>query len=189
MTTGKWNNRFTQTKTNEVTQTIYIIAGPNGAGKTTFALQFLPIEGGCLTFINADLIAAGLAPLRPELAAVRAGRLMLEFVNEHAAGGNSFAFETTLAGKGFAKSIPRWRAGGYRVVIYFLSVPTVKHALERVAHRVRQGGHAVPDDVIRRRFVSGLRNFREIYKPLVDGWFLLDNLGKEPRLLESGGLP
>jgi predicted ABC-type ATPase len=101
--------------------------------------------------------------------------------------GESFAFETTLAAKGFAKTIPLWRARGYTVVIYFLALPTVERALDRVARRVRQGGHAVDDDIVRRRFVAGLRNFEQIYKSLVDQWVLLDNSGPEPIIVESGG--
>lgn len=167
---------------------ILILAGPNGAGKTTFAREYLPVEAQCLTFINADLIAAGLSPFRPEQAALRAGRLMLELIDQHVARDESFGFESTLAGRSFARSIPIWRGQGYAVAIYFLALPTVEHALERVAWRVQQGGHAVPEDVVRRRFVASRRNFDEIYKSLVDEWFLLDNLGEEPILMESGGL-
>ena len=112
---------------------IFILAGPNGAGKTTFAREYLPIEAQCLTFINADLIALGLSPFRPEQAALRAGRLMLELIEQHVARGESFAFETTLAGRNFARTIPNWREQGYTVTIFFLALPSVEHALERVA--------------------------------------------------------
>lgn len=101
---------------------IVMIAGPNGAGKTTFAREFLPIEASLPLFINADLIAAGLSPFRPELAAIRAGRLMLEEIDRNAAAGLSFAFETTLAGHTYARRIPEWRAGGYLVKLIFLSL-------------------------------------------------------------------
>ena len=99
---------------------ILIIAGPNGAGKTTFATEFLPNEGDCPTFINADLIAAGLNPFRPERAAVQAGRLMLRMMENYVRRGESFAFETTLSGRGYARMIPKWQAQGYRVRLYFL---------------------------------------------------------------------
>lgn len=168
---------------------ILIIAGPNGAGKTTFALQFLPREADCPTFVNADLIADGLSPFDPARAAVRSGRLMLQLIGEHVARGESFAFETTLAGRNYARSIPRWRTQGYRVTLYFLSLPTVEIALSRVAERVRQGGHDVPEDVVRRRFVSGRENFETLYKPIVDKWLLYDNSGQEPVLLDSGATP
>jgi len=90
---------------------IIILAGPNGAGKTTFAREFLPDEADCPTFVNADLIAAGLSPFNPEVVAMRAGRLMLELIDEHVSRGDSFAFETTLAGKSYARHIPNWQAG------------------------------------------------------------------------------
>jgi predicted ABC-type ATPase len=170
----------------EPSKRIYILAGPNGAGKTTFAREYLPVEARCLTFINADLIALGLSPFRPEQAALRAGRLMLELIEQHVERGESFAFETTLAGRSFARSIPIWREQGYAVTIYYFALPAVEYALERVAIRVQQGGHDVPEDVVRRRFVASHRNFEEIYKPLVDRWLLVDNLGEEPVLIESG---
>lgn len=100
---------------------IVIIAGPNGAGKTTFAGEFLPNEAGCPIFVNADLIAAGLSPFAPELAAFKAGRLMLEAIGEHVARRESFAFETTLAGRTYGRMIPAWRQQGY--VVKLISWP------------------------------------------------------------------
>ena len=98
---------------------ILIIAGPNGAGKTTFATEFLPNEAGCPTFINADLIAAGLNPFQPERSAVRAGRMMLTMIDDYVRRGESFAFETTLSGRGFPRMIPQWQAQGYQILLYF----------------------------------------------------------------------
>jgi predicted ABC-type ATPase len=118
---------------------ILILAGPNGAGKTTFAREFLPAEAECPTFINADLIAAGLSPFHPERAAVRAGRLMLQLIAERTERGESFAFETTLAARNYAKSIPRWRARGYRVKLIFLDLPSPELAIARVSV-LRSGG-------------------------------------------------
>ena len=165
---------------------IIIIAGPNGAGKTTFARQFLPQEANCPIFINADLIAAGLSPFRPDAAAVRAGRILLAEISNKVSQDESFAFESTLSGRGYARSIPRWRSAGYDVKIVFLSLPSPELAIARVAARVAQGGHDVPEDAIRRRFKAGLDNFRRIYRPLVDGWVLYDNSGAQPVLLEWG---
>ena len=165
---------------------IVIIAGPNGAGKTTFAREFLPNEAGCPLFVNADLIAAGLAPFDPERVALRAGRLMLEEIHAHVRKGESFAFETTLSGRHYAQLIPRWRELGYKVKLIFLSLPTPAMAIERVRVRVAQGGHNVPVDVIRRRFFSGRRNFENIYRNLVDAWALYDNAGEKPLLLDEG---
>ncbi|MBF0213798.1 MAG: zeta toxin family protein [Magnetococcales bacterium] len=167
-----------------VEKKIVIIAGPNGAGKTTFAREFLPNEAHCPTFINADLIAAGLSPFAPEQVAGKAGRLMLQAIVGHVAVGRSFAFETTLSGKGYARSIPQWRAKGYHVKLIFLDLPDVETALARVAERVRQGGHDVPEETVRRRFVAGRLNFVGIYRPLVDVWLHFDHSGDRPRLLD-----
>lgn len=165
---------------------IVIIAGPNGAGKTTFAREFLPNEAGCPVFVNADLIAAGIAPFQPESAAFRAGRLMLDEISRHVAEGRSFAFETTLSGRSYAQMIDRWRQEGYQVKLIFLSLTSAEEAIARVAMRVRQGGHNIPTDTIRRRFESGLVNFRETYYRRVDFWQLFDNSGEVPLLLEEG---
>ena len=165
---------------------IVIIAGPNGAGKTTFAREYLPKEVGCPMFVNVDLIAVGLEPFRPELAAIRAGRLMLKEIREHIRRGESFAFETTLSGLTYARLIPQWRKRGYRVKLIFLQLPNVKIAIERVAVRVKQGGHSVPVDVISRRFSSGQKNLRLIYRRIVDAWVVYDNSGEVPKLIEEG---
>jgi len=141
---------------------ILIVAGPNGAGKTTFARQFLPQEGDCPTFVNADLIG------------------------EHFDCRESFAFETTLAGRSYARSIRRWRDAGYRVTLFFLSLSSPEIAISRVAQRVRQGGHDIPEEIIRRRFTAGHENFELLHKPIVTEWFLYDNGGDEPILLEAG---
>jgi predicted ABC-type ATPase len=163
---------------------IIIIAGPNGAGKTTFARSFLPEEAKLTHFINADAIAAGLSAFAPETAAIRAGRLMLAEISHCARRGESFAFETTLSGLNYLRHIKQWRAQGYQVSLYFLSLPNVETAIARVAERVLQGGHNIPAHVIRRRFASGRHNFQQYYKSAVDEWALYDNTGLEPKLLD-----
>lgn len=168
----------------ETSPRVIIIAGPNGAGKTTFAREFLPKEAGLPIFINADLIAAGLSPFNPEVAAIQAGRIMLTEIAEKAAKRASFAFETTLSGHGYARHIVEWRDCGYRVELFFLSLDTPETAISRVKSRVEQGGHNVPEATIRRRFASGLANFHHLYKPLVDAWMLYDNSGNEPIRLD-----
>ena len=165
---------------------IIIIAGPNGAGKTTFAEEFLPHEAGCPLFVNADLIAAGLAPFVPERAAFKAGRLMLEEIFEHVRRRESFALETTLSGRGYARLIPSWQEAGFRVKLIFLRLASPELAIARVRQRVREGGHHVPDQVILRRFVFGLANFHGIYRQLVDEWALYDNSSEALQLLEEG---
>jgi len=163
-----------------------VIAGPNGAGKTTFATEFLPNEADCPNFVNADLIAGGLSPFRADLVGLRAGRLMLGQIHEHARRGESFAFETTLSGLGYARWIPRWQSRGYRVKLFFLHLPNPEAAIARVAQRVVEGGHDVPEPVIRRRFHSGRRNFERVYRGLVDEWAEYDNSGARPLLLSGG---
>ena len=163
---------------------IIIIAGPNGAGKTTFARDFLPAEAQTLRFINADLIAAGLAPFNPESASYTAGRLMLEEIDECVEAGYSFAFETTLSGLVYLKKIALWQARGYQVKLWFLSLPNDDIAISRVAHRVLQGDHNIPENVIRRRFKAGLENFHERYSKVVDSWVFYDSSGMHPKLID-----
>jgi predicted ABC-type ATPase len=166
-------------------QRIIIIAGPNGAGKTTFATEFLPREAECTNFINVDLIASGLSPFQPGRAAIRAGRIVLELIQEHIRRRESFSFETTLSGRGYANSILEWRSLGYRIKLFFLTLKNVEMAIARVQQRVREGGHYLPDDVVRRRFERGLINFNEIYKTIVDEWAMYDNSGKTPALIDE----
>ena len=170
-------------------RTVIIIAGPNGAGKTTFAREFLPNEAGCPQFLNADLIAAGLAPFAPESAALPAARLMLAELERHFQTGQSFAFETTLSGRAYLRHIARWRAAGYRVELIFLRLASADEAVARVAQRVKQGGHHIPEAVIRRRFAAGLDNLSRHYAPAVDAWALYDNSGEEPILLNWSEAP
>lgn len=157
-----------------------LIAGPNGAGKTTFAREFLPLEPDTPRFLNADLIAAGLSPFDPDRAALRAGRLLLTMVDEAVERCESFAVETTLSGVGYARAIPVWKAAGFRVVVVFLRLPSAEMAISRVAERVRQGGHDIPEPVVRRRFEAGWRNFVDVYRPLADRWEVYDNSGSAP---------
>lgn len=165
---------------------IVIIAGPNGAGKTTFAREFLPNEANCPTFINADLIAAGLSPFNPESASVRAGRLMLEEIDEMVRHRKSFAFETTLSGRTYLHKIQQWQAAGYHVKLLFLSLPSADVAVARVAARVAQGGHNIPENIIRRRFDAGLHNFDNLYKQQVNAWMHYDNSESKPRIIAWG---
>lgn len=166
---------------------IIIIAGPNGAGKTTFAEEFLPNEADCPIFVNADLIAAGFAPFDPDRAAIKAGRLMLEEIFEHVRRRDNFAFETTLSGRMYAKHILAWQKQGFVVKLFFLRLASPELAIARVRQRVKAGGHDVPEETIRRRFATGLRNFEEIYRSIVDEWALYDNSWRTPILIEEGG--
>lgn len=165
---------------------IVIIAGPNGAGKTTFAREFLLHEAGCPSFVNADLIAAGLSPFQPEQVAFRAGRLMLAEIKDYVRRRESFAFETTLSGRHYVRMIREWRKMGYRVKLIFLRLASEEIALDRVRIRVAQGGHNIEPEVIRRRFHKGLDNFNELYKGLVTAWVEYDNSGENPEIIDAG---
>jgi predicted ABC-type ATPase len=163
-----------------------VIAGPNGAGKTTFAREYLPRVAGVARFINADLIASGLAPLAPRLAAVAAGRLMLMEMRRLAATRVDFAFESTLSGLGYVRHLKQWKKAGYRIEIVYLRLASPKVALRRVRARVRQGGHDVPQADVVRRFDRGWQNFERFYRALADRWAVYDNSAIAPKLLEIG---
>jgi len=167
-----------------VSKKIIIIAGPNGAGKTTFARSFLPLEADCPRFINADLIAAGISPFSPQTAAIRAGRLMLSEIADCVKRGESFSFETTLSGLSYLGHIRNWRSQGYHVKLFYLTLQNVEMAINRVAERVQQGGHNIPEDVIRRRFKAGWHNFQIHYKNAVDAWSCYNNSDSAPILTD-----
>ncbi len=162
---------------------LYIIAGPNGAGKTTFARKFLPDYVKCLEFINADLIAGGLSPFVPERAAIQAGRIMMEQIRSLSAQRQDFGFETTLSGKTYVKLLKEIKEKGYRIHLFFLWIGNADLAIERIANRVRRGGHGIPENVVRRRFAKGLTNFCNLYRPILDSWFIFDNSKVTPKLV------
>jgi predicted ABC-type ATPase len=163
-----------------------LIAGPNGAGKTTFARRYLPENAGVVHFVNADLIASGMSPLKPEIAAIAAARMVLGQLDRLVADRADFAFETTLSGLTYMHRLKSWKRSGYRIDIVYLKLSSSRLALRRVAARVRQGGHNVPPADVLRRFVRGWENFQRIYRPLADSWAVYNNSGRAPRLLEKG---
>jgi len=165
------------------TPTVHVIAGPNGAGKSTFATHYLPSFAHCREFVNADLIAAGLSPFAPETQSIRAGRLLLTRIKELSDARRDFGFETTLAGRGHARTLEDMKESGYRLQLFFLWLPTADLAVARVANRVRQGGHGVPEETIRRRFDAGLRNLFQCYFVLMDAWWLYDGSRYPPALI------
>jgi predicted ABC-type ATPase len=162
---------------------VIIIAGPNGAGKTTFARNFLPKEAQTYQFINADLIAAGLSPFNPDLAAFKARRIMLSEIEAVSLSGHNFAFETTLSGVHYLTQIKRWQNLGYTVKLWFIKLSTSELAIERVKSRVKQGGHDIPHATILRRFTSGLKNL-EKFKLIVDSWVIFDGDVDIPKLID-----
>lgn len=163
-----------------------IIAGPNGAGKTTFARDYLPSIAKLTHFINADLIAGGISPLRPELAAITAGRLVLRELNRLVEAKAEFAFESTLSGRHYATRIADWKTQGYQIEMIYLRLASPQLALRRIASRVKQGGHNVPRADVVRRFYRGWTNFLDVYRPLADRWAIYENSESKPRLLERG---
>jgi predicted ABC-type ATPase len=169
---------------------VIVIAGPNGAGKSTAAPALLHGLLGLEDFVNADVIARGLSAFHPEGAALQAGRIMLARVRELAAAGRDFAFETTLASRTFAPWIAGLRRDdGYEFHLNYLWVPAPELSIARVANRVREGGHFVPDDDVRRRYQRGLDNFFQLYRPIAEVWRFYDNSQpSEPRLLAEKSL-
>ncbi len=162
---------------------VYIIAGPNGSGKTTFAKSFLPDYVNCTNFVNADLIAQGLAPFEPRAAAIKAGKLVLQQIHEYAKRGVDFAFETTLSGKSYASLLAELKGKGYALHLFFLWIPSPELAIARIKDRVVEGGHNVPAKDVRRRFTRGIDNFFRLYEPLLDSWMLFDNSRAKPILI------
>ena len=161
----------------------YVIAGPNGSGKTTFARMFLPEYAKCQNFVNADLIAQGLAPFEPRAAALKAGKLVLQQIHEYAKRGADFAFETTLSGRAYVRLLAELKAKGYSLHLFFLWVPSPELSIARIKDRVRDGGHNVPAEDVRRRFFRGISNFFNLYDPLFDSWMLFDNSKTKPMLI------
>jgi predicted ABC-type ATPase len=160
-----------------------ILAGPNGAGKSTVARALLRGTLAVNEFVDADVIARGLSAFDPESAALAAGRVMLTRLRELAAQRVSFAFETTLASRTFAPWLRGLKASGYEIYLLYLWLPSAEFARERVADRVRAGGHDIPVETVRRRYQAGARNFFDLYEPLVTSWEVYDSSGLEPRLV------
>ncbi len=157
---------------------LFIISGCNGAGKTTASYTILPEILDCDEFVNADEIAKGLSPFHPESTAIEAGRLMLDRINKLISKGQDFAFETTLATKSYRNFILKAKKNGYHTTLLFFWLRTPDLAVKRVETRVKEGGHNIPEDVIRRRYENGLKNFFGIFESIVDEWIFIDNSGE-----------
>ena len=165
---------------------VVILAGANGAGKSTAAAALLHGAFGVDEFVNADVIARGLSAFDPDRVAIAAGRIMLARLNELAAQRADFAFETTLASRSFAPWLRNLRTSGYDVHLFFLWLSSADLAIARVADRVGMGGHFVPDEVVRRRYLAGIRNFFSLYRPLATTWALYNTSGPEPVRVAEG---
>lgn len=167
---------------------LYIIAGCNGAGKTTASFTILPEILSCREFVNADSIAAGLSPFNPESVAIEAGRLMLCRIQELLAGRGDFAFETTLAARNYVSLVKEAQAAGYKVTLLFMWLHSPATAMQRVADRVADGGHSIPEDVIERRYFRGISNLFTLYMLICDRWMIVDNETITPRPIAEGGM-
>jgi predicted ABC-type ATPase len=165
---------------------VVVIGGPNGAGKTTSAQLLLPEGLAIRQFVNADTIAAGLSAFDPESVAREAGRIMLRRLRELADQRESFAFESTLASRSFATFLRELKATGYSVRVAYIWLRSPDLSVERVAGRVRRGGHFVPEETVRRRYVRGRANFLELYRPLADSWIVCDNSDTGPMPIAVG---
>ncbi len=162
---------------------VVVIGGPNGAGKSTIAKSVLADTVGIDEFVNADTIAQGLSAFDPERAAFLAGRVMRSRLRELAEGRASFAFESTLASRSFAPWLRELTDAGYEVHLIYVSLESPDLAVRRVKVRVKSGGHHVPEEVIRRRFVRSLRNLFDLYVPIAMSWRVFDNSTRSLRLI------
>ena len=165
---------------------LYIISGCNGAGKTTASYTILPEILECKEFVNADEIARGLSPFNPNSTSIEAGKLMLKRIRELLGREESFAIETTLATRSYINLVRQAQSIGYMVTLLFFWLRTPELALQRVAERVRTGGHDIPVSTTRRRYVSGISNLFNLYVPEVDYWMLYDN-SATPRIAVARG--
>ena len=166
---------------------LYIISGPNGAGKTTASYTVLPKILHCKEFVNADEIAKGLSPFNPSGMAIEAGKLMLKRIDELLQKEESFSIETTLSTRSYFKLVETAHKKGYDVTLLYFWLKTPEQAIERVAKRVANGGHDIPQDIIIRRYWGGLQNLFEIYMPIVDTWILVDNSDTPRTIVATGG--
>lgn len=166
---------------------LYIISGCNGAGKTTASYTVLPEILHCREFVNADEIAKGLSPFNPESVAIEAGRLMLKRIDELLEKDETFSIETTLATKSYISLVRKAQAKGYSVKVLFFWLNSPELAMMRVAERVANGGHNIPEEIIRRRYVAGISNLFNLFAKEVDSWVIFDNSENPRKQIASGG--
>jgi predicted ABC-type ATPase len=165
---------------------LYIIAGCNGAGKTTASYTVLPEMLECDEFINADEIAKGLSPFNPEKAAIESGRIMLDKISKLISQKVDFAFETTLATKSYINTIQKAKSFGYDITLVFFWLDSVELAIERVKIRVEEGGHSIPVNVIKRRYLAGLKNLFQLYMSESSYWMIFNNSSLSAELIAEG---
>ncbi|MCR5191871.1 MAG: zeta toxin family protein [Bacteroidales bacterium] len=165
---------------------LYIIGGCNGAGKTTASYTILPEILDCREFVNSDEIARGLSPFNPNSMTLEAGKLMLRRIKELLGREESFAIETTLATRSYINLVRQAQAKNYVVTLVFFWLRTPELALQRIAERVKNGGHDIPPATARRRYIAGITNLFNIYIPEVNYWSIYDN-SESPRIIIARG--
>jgi predicted ABC-type ATPase len=148
----------------------------------------LPEILDCKEFVNADEIARGISPFQPEKAGIEAGRLMLTRIKRLLESGENFAFETTLSTRSYVQFIDRAKEMDYQVTCLFFWLNSEELAISRVKTRVIEGGHHIPEDVIRRRYKSGLKNFFNLFLNKVDNWLFVNNSGDNYEIIAEGAL-
>lgn len=166
---------------------LYIISGCNGAGKTTASYTVLPEILNCKEFVNADEIARGLSPFNPSSVAIEAGKLMLQRIEELLKRNETFSIETTLATRSYVNLVKQAQEQGYSICLLFFWLSTPELAVKRVAERVSKGGHDIPQDIIRRRYVAGINNLFKLFMPIVNYWAIFDNSETPRRKVAIGG--
>jgi len=166
-----------------VEKNLYRIAGCNEAGKTTASFTILPEILNCKEFVNADEIAKGISPFQPEKVSFEAGRIMLNRINELLNSNQNFAFETTLATKTYKSKILNAQKKGYNVTLLFFWLQNVDLAIERVRIRVLEGGHNIENEIIKRRYINGIKNLFNIYIPIVNEILIFDNSEAKHQLI------
>jgi len=165
---------------------LYVISGGNGAGKTTASFNVLPEMLNCNEFINADEIARGISPFHPENAAIEAGRIMLSKIDKLISSKKDFAFETTLSSRSYVRTIQNAQKKGYKITLVYFWLDTVELAIQRVNTRVLEGGHNIPEIVIKRRYISGIKNLFELYIPICNYWIIFDNSNPKLNFIAEG---
>ncbi|CAO4152701.1 Zeta toxin domain-containing protein [Methylorubrum thiocyanatum] len=141
-----------------------ILGGPNGSGKSSL-YRALDLPG---EFVNADLVARRIDPVDPEAASVATGR--------------DFVYETTLSSNQAISLMRRARETGYQIALVFVALESADLNVERVGDRVRKGGHAIPEPVIRRRYGFALSRLAQAIPPAHET-AVFDNSEATTRLL------
>jgi predicted ABC-type ATPase len=165
---------------------LYIISGCNGAGKTTASFTILPEMLDCREFVNADEIAKGLSPFKPENVSFQAGRIMIERIDELLNTRVDFAFETTLTTLSYLNTIKKAKEKGYSVTLLYFWLNDVNLAIERVKIRVSEGGHNIPTETIHRRYFRGVYNLVNKFITLCDYWIVINNSSRPFTFVAEG---